>query len=213
MGKSVYWDLLSAGRQAGHTYWYMVKKKTAKRPSSVRIIGGTWRGTRVELARDTIRPTGDRVRETLFNWLDSEVRGREVLDLFAGTGALGLEALSRGAKTAVFIEKDPTTAAVLKDLLVRLEHAQAAVNRTDARGYLKGEARPFDLVFLDPPFADRDLDILCKLLEDRHWLAPEALLYIETDRDQGIPALPGNWQVLKKKTAGDVEFALVQRQA
>jgi len=192
----------------------MANTKTSKQlPSKVRIIGGTWRGTRVELVQKSIRPTGDRIRETLFNWLSPVIRDRLVLDLFAGTGVLGLEALSRGAESAVFVEKNNVSAMAISALLAKLKCEHAEVLKMDARRYLDGEAQAFDLVFLDPPFADRDLDILCKLLEAQHWLSPEALVYIEIDRAQGLPALPANWQVKKQKTAGAVEFALIERQA
>jgi 16S rRNA (guanine966-N2)-methyltransferase len=189
-----------------------VRSKTSgQKPSSVRIIGGSWRGTRVVRVQDSIRPTGDRVRETLFSWLTHRLPGGKVLDLFAGTGALGLEALSRGAEAAEFVEQDSATATAIEELLVKLKCEAAVVRKMDARRYLEGEPQQFDLVFLDPPFADRDLDILCKLLEDRQWLAPAALVYIEADRGQGLPSLPANWQIQKEKTAGDVVFALIER--
>ena len=131
------------------------KPASARTPGVVRIIGGDWRGTRLPVAdRDGLRPTADRVRETLFNWLQPMLPGARVLDLFAGTGALGLEALSRGAREAVLVERDPQLAEGLRQLVARLPGGdRAQVVCADALAWLRTAPGGFDLAFVDPPFA------------------------------------------------------------
>ena len=184
-------------------------------PGQVRIIGGSWRGRRVPVvAAPGLRPTPDRVRETLFNWLAPVISGMRCLDLYAGTGALGLEALSRGATGVCFVESQPPVARALEEVLGRLgcTAPRASVVVADARRFLGGVPQPFDLVFLDPPFGEAALDELCTLL-DGGWLAGNARLYLEMARDQPLPPLPPGWVVLREKAAGQVRFALVQRPA
>ena len=181
----------------------------AERSRVLRIIGGTWRGRRLRFAASAaIRPTPDRVRETLFNWLGVAVRGAHCLDLFAGSGALGLEALSRGAAQVTFIERDATAARELGELLTAWQAANACVVRTDALRYLAGTARPLDIVFLDPPFASPLLSQAAALLEERHWLKAGALIYAECAAREGLPQLPASWQPLKAKQAGEVGYHL-----
>ena len=183
--------------------------RRAGRSRELRIIGGTWRGRKLRFpATADIRPTPDRVRETLFNWLDGVIRGARCLDLFAGSGALGLEALSRGAAHVTFVERDAIAA---RELRVRLDEWQAAgacVERSDALRYLAGESRPFDIVFLDPPFASELLSGAAALLEARHWLSSDARMYVECEARQGLPPLPAGWQLLKAKHAGEVGYYL-----
>ncbi len=186
-------------------------KKRGRTPGEVRIIGGTWRGRRLPVpAGSLVRPSGDRVRETLFNWLAPVISGMRCLDLFAGTGALGLEALSRGAAEAWFVEREPEVARGIEESLRRLGCEQARVVTGDALRFLAGPPRPFDLVFLDPPFGDVGLGDLCTLL-DGGWLAGDARVYMEMPRDQPLPALPPHWEALREKTAGQVRFALVHK--
>ena len=145
---------------------------------SVRIIGGRWRGTRLPVVdADGLRPTSDRVRETLFNWLQPVLRGARVLDLFAGSGALGFEAVSRGAGSAVLVERDARLAAMLRDSLARLDAGgQVEVAQSDALAWLRGPApkQRFDVVFVDPPFAaalwPAVLEALPGVLADDAWL-------------------------------------------
>ena len=175
----------------------------------LRIIGGTWRGRKLRFpdAAD-IRPTPDRVRETLFNWLGARTPGARCLDLFAGSGALGLEALSRGAAHVTFIDADE---AAVRELRARLAewHAQGAqVKRADALRYLGGLPEPFDIVFLDPPFASGLLAPAAGLLAARGWLAPGALVYVECAAREGPPALPESLRPLKGKQAGEVGYYL-----
>jgi 16S rRNA (guanine966-N2)-methyltransferase len=158
-----------------------------------------------------LRPTPERVRETLFNWLAPVIEGTHCLDLFAGSGALGLEALSRGAADAVFVENASIAANVLRQNLDTLGATNARIVDTDAFEWLRAaEPRPFDIVFLDPPFAAGRYEELCRLLSDRGWLAENALVYIERGRDQPAPALPEGWRVKKEKAAGNVRYSLVE---
>lgn len=179
---------------------------------SVRIIGGSWRGRRIGIVDNPqLRPTPDRIRETLFNWLAPAMAGARCLDLYAGTGVLGLEALSRGAASCWFVEHDPAAAAAIGVALQALGHPDAAAGRVlqvDAGTWLdKPAAAVFDIVFLDPPYAAGALPGLCTLL-DRGWLSPRGLVYMETARDQDWPELPEAWQWHRQGVAGDVRYAL-----
>jgi 16S rRNA (guanine966-N2)-methyltransferase len=157
-----------------------------------------------------LRPTPDRIRETLFNWLAPVIDGSTCLDLFAGTGALGLEALSRGAACVVFVERSAPAARVLRDNIEQLDAENATVHTGDAVTYLEQNApRPFDIVFLDPPFEDESLSALCSLLDSGGWLAEGARVYLEQDRRQPRPELPDGWTVKREKQAGNVRYALV----
>jgi 16S rRNA (guanine966-N2)-methyltransferase len=158
-----------------------------------------------------LRPTAERIRETVFNWLTPRLAGARCLDLFAGTGALGLEALSRGAAEAVFVENSPLAVRTLQKNIAILEATEATVRGTDAVKYLQHPgAAQFDIVFLDPPFADDLHSDLCKLLDESSILATDALVYIEEDRAKPEVVLPPNWQILKTKTAGNVRYSLVK---
>jgi 16S rRNA (guanine966-N2)-methyltransferase len=188
-----------------------MKTARAARPGSVRIIGGRWRGRRLQLpALTDLRPTPDRVRETLFNWLAPVVDGARCLDLYAGSGALGMEALSRGAAYVCFVDSSAAAARSLRVSLDKLGALGAYIAETQAETYLAGVPEPFDIVFLDPPFAINALENLCTLLE-RGWLKPAARIYLESSRAQSLPALPPGWRLLREKTAGQVRFALAQR--
>jgi 16S rRNA (guanine966-N2)-methyltransferase len=180
--------------------------------NEVRIIGGEWRGRRVAFAPvPALRPTPDRVRETLFNWLQPVVYGSRCLDLFAGSGALGLEALSRGAREVVFVEKERTVIASLRAALIRLGSEPSQVKQADARQFLAGPAQPFDIVFLDPPFESRWLPEVCEALEQRGWLAPHATIYVEMPATEPVPRLPPGWNLLRSKRAGEVGYHLARR--
>ncbi|WP_405229815.1 16S rRNA (guanine(966)-N(2))-methyltransferase RsmD [Lentisalinibacter sediminis] len=181
-------------------------------PGSVRIIGGRWRGRRLPVAEaEGLRPTTDRIRETLFNWLRPYLAGSRVADLFAGTGILGIEALSRGAASALFVEQDRRLARGIERRLETLGAGGCRVLAADAYRLLAGgEPEPFDVVFLDPPYGHGRLDELCKLLADRGWLADDALLYLEHDR-RSPPRLPPGLEPRREKTAGNVRFVLLER--
>ncbi|HKJ76990.1 MAG TPA: 16S rRNA (guanine(966)-N(2))-methyltransferase RsmD [Gammaproteobacteria bacterium] len=175
----------------------------------LRIVGGRWRGRRLTFPdAGGVRPTADRIRETLFNWLQPVVPGARCLDLFAGSGGLGLEALSRGAAEVVFVERDRRLADQLRANLETLGAEGARVVQQDARTYLKGPCRPFDLVFLDPPFRRGALDALCQELAAGGWLAPGARVYLEHEAEAGPPDLPAGWELLRSKKAGQVGYHL-----
>jgi len=176
----------------------------------LRIVAGKWRSRLLPVADEPgLRPTSERIRETLFNWLASTIEGSRCLDLFAGSGALGLEALSRGAKEVVFVENSARATAVLKESVNMLEASGARIHQADAIKYLKSEPEPFDIVFLDPPFAADLLEDLCRLLSEGNWLAEGGRVYLEQDRERPLPELPDGWTPLNDKTAGQVRYALV----
>jgi 16S rRNA (guanine966-N2)-methyltransferase len=173
-----------------------------------RIIAGQWRRRKLHFPPlPGIRPSPDRVRETLFNWLKDRVEGAVCLDLFAGSGALGLEALSRGAAEVVFVDQERKAVEAIREHLglLKAEGGEALV--TEALGWLAGTPRPFELVFLDPPF-DADLvpEVCARLM--RGWLKPGAWVYVEHAADQ-VPVLPDSWQTLRESRAGRVGFRLV----
>ena len=178
----------------------------------VRIVGGEWRSRPLRFPEVAgIRPTPDRVRETLFNWLQQRVAGRRCLDLYAGSGALGLEALSRGAAEVVFVDVEP---AVTRHLLERLREFgcdRGRVVRSDATRYLEGPPQAFDLVFLDPPFGAGVLPETCRRIEQGGWLAPGGCVYLECPASAGEPELPAGWTLLRSKRAGEVGYHLARR--
>ncbi|MCH8537795.1 MAG: 16S rRNA (guanine(966)-N(2))-methyltransferase RsmD [Alkalimonas sp.] len=193
----------------------MKARKTHKKSASsgqVRIISGRWRGRKIPVAdAEGLRPTTDRVRETLFNWLMHDVAGSRVLDCFAGSGALALEALSRGALHATVLEQDRRLAAELKRLYQQLD-ASADIIQTDALQHLQTPpAAPYQLVFIDPPFRQQLAEACCQLLEQQHWLADGALIYLETEKELALASLPANWQLRKEKIAGQLAYRLFER--
>jgi 16S rRNA (guanine966-N2)-methyltransferase len=178
----------------------------------LRIIGGSWRGRRLRFpAAALIRPTPDRVRETLFNWLGARIVGARCLDLFAGSGALGLEALSRGAVHVTFVERDTVAVRALRATLAEWGSRAAQVERRDALAFLADAARPVDVAFLDPPFAAGMLGQAAALLEGNGWLSEAALVYVECAARELLPALPARWLPLKAKRAGEVGYHLYAR--
>ena len=180
----------------------------------LRIIGGQWRGRKLRFPPSPeIRPTPDRVRETLFNWLAPRMVGARCLDLFAGSGALGLESLSRGAGHVTFVERDGTA---VRELVARLSEwgaTGAQVEHGDALRFLNGAGTgaAFDIVFLDPPFDSDLLTRAARLLEQGHWLADGALVYVECAARSGLPELPPNWVAFRAKQAGEVGYHLLTR--
>ncbi len=180
-------------------------------PGRLRIVAGNWRSRLLDIADSPgLRPTSERIRETLFNWLAPHIDGASCLDLFAGTGALGLEALSRGAAGTVFVEKSAVAARVLKSNVEMLGAKGATVCVADAFEYLRqAPARSFDIVFLDPPFAADMLEDLCRLIDERQVLAEGARVYLENDVATDEAVLPAGWELLKSKVAGQVRYTLV----
>jgi 16S rRNA (guanine966-N2)-methyltransferase len=171
-----------------------------------------WRGRKLRFPPSPeIRPTPDRVRETLFNWLGSRLPGARCLDLFAGSGALGLESLSRGAAHVTFVERDAAAARELRARLSEWGATGADVEQGDALRFLGGAGRPFDVAFLDPPFESDFLTSAADRLESGGWLAPGALIYVECAARNGLPPLPPTWTTTKAKQAGEVGYHLLTR--
>jgi 16S rRNA (guanine966-N2)-methyltransferase len=187
-------------------------RQRAAAPGHVRIVGGEWRGTRLPVAdAPGLRPTADRVRETLFNWLQPKLHGARVLDLFAGSGALGLEALSRGARGAWLVERDVRQAQSLRATIARLHAGERAhVVQADALAWLRAPLHGrFDIVFVDPPFASGLWqDVLATLPP---WLADDAWLYLEAPADAA--ATPPGWRLHREGRTREVRYALFQRAA
>jgi 16S rRNA (guanine966-N2)-methyltransferase len=181
--------------------------------TSVRIIGGEWRGRKLPFAElEGLRPTPDRVRETLFNWLQSTTPGAICLDLFSGSGALGLEALSRGASQATLIDSSSQVCRILRENINHLKAQNAEVVERDAIDWLQHQpadlGQRFDLVFLDPPFRQDLVPLAAELLESRNLLAADALIYVETETELGLPLVPMQWSVHREKIAGQVGYRL-----
>lgn len=182
------------------------------RPNTLRIIGGQWRGRKLEFpAIASIRPTPDRVRETVFNWLQHDIVGARCLDLFAGSGALGLEALSRGAGYVVFVDSESAIKRYLEQTLQRLDAVNAEVHVANALRFSMQPIVPFDVVFLDPPYGKNLLTDAAERLESSALLAANAQIYLECSSSQPLPRLPSNWQIVKSKSAGQVGYHLVRR--
>ncbi len=181
------------------------------RSGRVRLIGGRWRGRRLPVAPvPGLRPTPDRLRETLFNWLAPDLPGARCLDLFAGSGALAFEAVSRGAAEAVLVERSARVARRLAEEIARFDPAALRLWTGAALDYLtQPPARPFDIVFLDPPFGSPLLAAaLRRLTATPGWLHPASLLYVEFP-DAEPPALPPGWHWQRRARAGAVGYALL----
>ena len=191
------------------------KKNQPKEKSGgrIRIIGGKWRSRKISFREAPgLRPTGDRIRETLFNWLGINIDGAHCLDLYAGTGILGLEALSRGASTCTALENNPT---VIKQLHVNRDQLEADlfIITADSIKFLqhKNSGRVFDIVFVDPPFSKTLHIESCGLLENNGWLAPDALIYCELPAKGNLFATPPSWRIEKDKIASGVRYMLYSR--
>ncbi len=183
-------------------------------PGTARIIGGRWRRRRIPIAtRPGLRPSPDRVRETLFNWLQPVLAGSRCLDLFTGSGALGIESASRGAREVVMVDIDPITVEELRQVITALGADTLSIHCVEALAFL---ARPsvgrFDIVFLDPPYSAQLWVPCCARLSAGGWLSPNARIYIECPRGHG-PVLPQGWTVLRESHAGQVRFLLAQTPA
>lgn len=187
-------------------------KTTPARTGSnqLRIIGGQWRSRRLAFPDvPGLRPTPDRVRETLYNWLAAHINGAHLLDCFAGSGALFLEGLSRGATGGTALELNRNAVASLRDNLQLLDASQGEVIHTDSLHWLDQSAsRQFDLVLLDPPFHQGLLQRSCQLVQEQGWLAPDALIYTESEQPPSTLGLPASWQLHREKHSGQVYYAL-----
>lgn len=189
-------------------------EKANSRPmGEVRVIAGLWRGRKLPvLNAEGLRPTTDRVKETLFNWLMNDIAGSRCLDCFAGSGSLGIEALSRQAQAVVFLEKFANAANQLKKNLTLLKAENGRIVQGDTLQFLskKNPEAPFEVVFIDPPFHHNLVPQTLELLAKNGWLAPSALLYVETEKAHLPLTLPQGWQILKEKSAGMVTSRLIQ---
>jgi 16S rRNA (guanine966-N2)-methyltransferase len=176
----------------------------------IQIIGGRYRGKKLSVPEvEGLRPTPNRVRETVFNWLMHTILDARCLDAFAGSGALGFEAFSRGASTVVFLEQDPRAAAHLQQTLSAFKTPKLLLHQTDALSFLKQSKDVFDLIFLDPPFSHNKLGQCLDILTNQPLLPQGGLVYLESNQD--LEPNPKQWQVLKQKQAGQVQFGLLQK--
>lgn len=184
-----------------------------KTRNRLRIIGGDWR-SRVVLFADApdLRPTPDRVRETLFNWLQPRIAGARCLDLFAGSGVLGFEALSRGATSVTALEIEPRAVAAIRANVKSLQTDKLQLEQRNGLDWLRDNARQqrFDVVFVDPPFAADAYEECCRLLQAQQWLAPRACVYLESGASLEDITLPEQWQLSRHKRAGAVYYGLCE---
>jgi 16S rRNA (guanine966-N2)-methyltransferase len=182
--------------------------------NKLRIIGGKWRGRKFSIPLlEDVRPTPNRVRETAFNWLMPVIAHARCLDLFTGSGALGLEALSRGASTVTFVDQSPIVMRHIREQLALLDVSNCKIETTNALVYLSHPpSQPFDIIFLDPPFQKNMIMPCCEKLQHKSWLSPNAMIYLETEAGLDIaPLLPKNWELLRSKKAGQVGYHLALR--
>lgn len=185
-----------------------------KRLGQLRIIGGRWRGRKIQFSSDLpLRPTLDRIRETAFNWLMHDIQGARCLDLFTGSGALGFEALSRGASHVTFVDREP-------DVLKAISENSALLGAASQIDLVLGacpnalsllKQAPFDIVFLDPPFRQGLVEIAANWLEEHDYLAPGALIFAETEMEAGDLTLPPRWETLHKKKTASLVYYLLRR--
>ncbi len=191
------------------------KDKLAVPTSELRIIGGQNRRRKVRfLAYPDVRPTPDRVRESLFNWLQGEIAGRRCLDLYCGSGILSFEALSRGAASAVSIDRNPSIIACILEESKRLLVANLTPVCAELPGYLRAgqdSSSPYNIVFIDPPYGQHACAEVFELLARGHWLAPRAHIYFEADQAFAPTDLPDSWELLKAQRAGKVYYHLVAK--
>jgi len=190
----------------------MAKSPLVTGAGEVRIIAGRYRGRRLSFpVAPGLRPTGDRLRETLFSWLQAMLPGQRCLDLFAGSGALGFEAVSRGAREVVMVESHSAVMKALRDNRELLKATEAILVHADALAYLQKESSPFDLIFLDPPFHAEWLPKILLLIAERELLKPGGLIYLETERNAPPLNLPADWFWHREKEAGQVRYGLARR--
>ncbi|WP_333012711.1 16S rRNA (guanine(966)-N(2))-methyltransferase [Kluyvera sichuanensis] len=190
-----------------------MKKPTSGGMGQIRIIGGQWRGRKLPVPDSPgLRPTTDRVRETLFNWLAPSMVDARCLDCFAGSGALGLEALSRYAASATLLEMERSVAQQLQKNLATLNAAQGKVVNANTLAFLAQSGTPHDIIFVDPPFRKGLLEETLNLLETNGWLADNALIYVESEVENGLPPVPVSWDLHREKIAGQVAYRLYHRE-
>ena len=182
---------------------------------SIRIIGGKWRGRKLSvLDKQGLRPTTDRVKETLYNWLMPVIQSSVCLDCFSGSGSLGFEAASRGAQNVTLLEKDKQVANQLKKNKQLVACDNVEIYSTDTFQWLdKPAQKQFDVVFIDPPFHQSLIEKTVQLLENNHWLTSSAYIYIESETNHDLTSyIPSNWYLHREKTAGQVHSYLFIRE-
>lgn len=190
------------------------QNSSQNKPSTgfVRIISGLWRGRKLPVHdAQGLRPTTDRVKETLFNWLAQEVPGAKCLDLFAGSGGLGFEAASRQAESVTLIELNPTAFKQIQQNIAALNASNVQVVNNDALTFLQQVGTPQHIIFIDPPFRQGLLNETVTLVEQNGWLADDAMIYIETEKELPLDGIPNNWRLHREKTAGQVSYRLFER--
>ncbi|MBY7843187.1 16S rRNA (guanine(966)-N(2))-methyltransferase RsmD [Vibrio fluvialis] len=180
----------------------------------VRIISGLWRGRKLPVHdAEGLRPTTDRVKETLFNWIAQDIPHARCLDLFAGSGGLGFESASRQADKVTMLEMNPQAFAQLKTNIAALKASNIEAVNTDTLAYLKQPGQAYDVVFIDPPFRQGLLQETVQLLEQNGWLAANAMIYIESEKELPLTELPESWQLYREKLAGQVCYRLFERKS
>ena len=187
----------------------MAKQNKLERTGTLRIIAGRWRGRKLTVMDSAgLRPTPNRVRETLFNWLQASLSGANCLDLFAGTGALGLEAASRGVKKVTLVEFNNQAAKQLSQNCQQLGADNYQVVNEDAVIFLSGDLEQYDIVFIDPPYKSETWSEIARQLVLQNCLSVNALIYLEYPLTITRPLLPEHWQLIKEKKAGAVNYCL-----
>ncbi|MEM9242980.1 MAG: 16S rRNA (guanine(966)-N(2))-methyltransferase RsmD [Pseudomonadota bacterium] len=177
----------------------------------LRVIGGQWRRRWLDFPDiEGLRPTPNRIRETLFNWLTPVIDESECLDLFAGSGALGIEALSRGAKQVTFVEQSAVAIEQIKKNCAKLNTKQAGFYHESAFSFLSNTHQLFDIVFIDPPFKQNLAEKVCDMLIKHSLLKDSAYIYLEVEKEYSLDKLVPTWQIIKEKTAGQVRYALLR---
>lgn len=178
------------------------------RLGKVRIIAGQWRGRKLDvLDSPGLRPTPDRIRETLFNWIQEEIVGARCLDLFAGTGALGFEALSRGAAEVTLVESNPKLIELLKQHAEMLGSENHIIQLADAMSWLKQGIKGFDIIFLDPPFKEGYIEQCCSIISEESLLNDNGMVYIESEKELTLPEV---CKIKKQTKAGNVQSMLIE---
>jgi len=187
-----------------------VSGNRTKTQNQVRIIGGQWRGRKLAFVPvDGLRPTGDRIRETLFNWLDPYITGARCADLFAGSGALGLEALSRGAEHCDFVDCESAALAHVRNHLRAFEAlGRSSCHSVSTQQFLQVAGAPYDVVFIDPPFRLQLVETICAALVQKQLLREDALVYVEMGATEPPPGVPSTWSLYREKVSGGVVYRL-----
>lgn len=184
--------------------------RLANAPQQVKILAGQWRGTKLPvLLDDDVRPTPARVRETVFNWLQGIIVGSDCLDVFAGSGALGLEAASRGANTAQLVDIDSRVVKQLTQQIDKLQAQTVKICCRDALEFLRETQQVFDVIFLDPPFNKLHPFEILPVIQQQQLLKENGLAYVEFSTINQHKTLPEMWQWQRHSIAGEVEYGLI----